>query len=196
MSTSDQLRGQLDHALARLVARDPAVEPVRARFRSLMAAWPQCLSRDHLPGHLTASAWVICPQTDAVLLTHHRKLNKWLQLGGHVDGDADIERAARREVAEEAGLTEVEPVSWTDASPWGHLFDIDIHEIPAYGAVPPHDHYDVRFLYTVPTPVPPVVSAESHDVAWIPLRELESWTEEESMVRMRARWRELRVTHP
>lgn len=152
------------------------------RFLDLLDGWPACLGRDHLPGHITASGWVVHPDTDAVLLTHHRKLDKWLQLGGHVDGDADVAAAAAREVREESGIT-----AFVAADPT-RFFDVDVHAIPPYGATPAHDHYDLRFLFHAARRDEPVVSDESHDVAWVPLDQLERYTTEGSMLRMRDKW--------
>jgi 8-oxo-dGTP pyrophosphatase MutT (NUDIX family) len=166
--------------LSAYLHRFPAEAATVERFLALFAAWPGCLSRDHLPGHLTASGWVVHPGTDATLLTHHRKLDKWLQLGGHADGDPDPAAVAAREVLEESGL----PVVPGEAE----LFDVDVHLIPPYREVPEHYHYDLRYLFLVEERHPPVVSEESHDVAWVELRNLEDFTREASMLRMRRKW--------
>ncbi len=113
----------------------------RSRLLELLASGEDAFSRDSfVPGHVTASAFVLSPARDALLLIHHRKLDIWVQPGGHVDpGDAGVVEAARREVAEEVGLSDVtlggEPI-----------FDIDIHPIPARGDAPRHEHFDVRCL--------------------------------------------------
>ena len=71
----------------------------RARDETLdfVQANENCFERDLLVGHLTGAAWIVDPSRSKVLLTHHRKLNRWLQLGGHADGDPDIFRVAQRE---------------------------------------------------------------------------------------------------
>ena len=48
-----------------------------------------CFEKDNLPGHFTGSAWIISPDKNKILMTHHKKLNMWLQLGGHADGEKD-----------------------------------------------------------------------------------------------------------
>ena len=89
------------------------------------------------PGHVTASAFVLSPDRSAVVLVHHAKLGIWVQPGGHLEpGDVSVEAAARREVAEEVGLTGLEPLG---------LVDVDVHEIPARGDEPAHLHHDLRF---------------------------------------------------
>src|SRR4051812_42515904 len=79
--------------------------------------------RTHLPGHITGSAWIVNSDSTKVLLVEHAKLHKWLQPGGHADGDENVLRVALKEVDEETGLTNL--------SYDGQLFDIDIHSIPA-----------------------------------------------------------------
>lgn len=177
---------RFSRALAAYAGRWEAEAERVARFRELVAHWPECLYRSYAPGHITASGWVVHPESDSVLLTHHRKLDKWLQLGGHVDGEEDLLAAARREILEESGLADL-----CDAQTGEVLFDMDIHAIPAHGSEPAHEHFDVRFAFVATERRPPVVSDESHDVAWVPLSELERYTTEESMLRMRTKWREV-----
>jgi 8-oxo-dGTP pyrophosphatase MutT (NUDIX family) len=102
------------------------------------------LSRDHyVPGHFTASAFILSPKGDALLLIHHRKLGRWLQPGGHVEpDDVDLLAAARRECAEEVALPDL-PLHPRASGP----FDLDVHMIPAYETSPEHGHFDVRFLF-------------------------------------------------
>jgi 8-oxo-dGTP pyrophosphatase MutT (NUDIX family) len=94
-------------------------------------------------GHLTGSAIIVSAEGTRTLLLHHRKLDRWLQPGGHVeDGDASVFDAALREACEETGLADF-------SAPLGAaILDLDVHAIPASGADPPHFHYDVRFLLT------------------------------------------------
>ena len=112
-------------------------------------------------GHFTGSAWVVSADGARVLLTHHRKLNRWLQPGGHADGDADLRRVALREACEETGLRGlvIEPA----------IFDIDRHHIPVRPGEPAHWHYDVRFVVRASADERFVVSAESHALAWRPI---------------------------
>jgi len=151
------------------------------RFIGFVSEHPDCFERSLEPGHVTGSAWLVDQTGTQVLLTHHKKLERWLQLGGHADGDSDILNVARREVAEESGLTRVEPVT-------PEIFDLDIHPIPARGEVPGHFHYDVRYAMRAPDGEAYVVSDESHDLAWIEIDRLQELTEESSMWRMAKKW--------
>jgi 8-oxo-dGTP pyrophosphatase MutT (NUDIX family) len=120
--------------------------------------------RERLAGHFTASAWLVDTQGVRVLLTHHRKLGLWLQLGGHADGDRDLQRAALKEAHEESGLP---GLSIDDG-----IFDLDRHWIPGHGGVPAHWHYDVRYVVRAGSDEAFVVSEESHDLAWRSIAEL------------------------
>ena len=141
-------------------------------------------SRSLAIGHVTGSVWVIDRERSCALLTHHRKLDKWLQPGGHADGDPDILRVALREAREESGLEAIQAVS-------EQIFDIDIHTIPARGREPEHLHYDVRFLIEADRGAPLAVSEESRSLAWIPLGRIVELNPEESIARMVAKTRRL-----
>ena len=135
------------------------------------------LRRDHFePGHFTASAFVLAPDRGALLLVHHRKLDRWLQPGGHVEpGDADLLAAARREVLEETGIAEL-------ALERTGSFDLDVHPIPALGPELPHEHFDVRFLFRAGTRALRL-SSESKAVRWVPLSEIDRADSDESVLR-------------
>jgi 8-oxo-dGTP pyrophosphatase MutT (NUDIX family) len=148
------------------------------RFLSLLEDAP-CFERTHLPGHITGSAWIVDPTCTQVLLVHHAKLNKWVQPGGHADGDENILRVALKEAEEETGLKNfkiVDPVK---------PFDVDIHLIPGRTEFPEHFHYDVRFLLQASPSERIHVSEESHDVKWILLSDLGKYNQERSVLRMK-----------
>ena len=137
--------------------------------------------RTRVDGHFTASAWLVSDDGSRVLLTHHRKLGRWLQLGGHADGDRDLARAALREAVEESGLAGL------SAQP--AIFDLDRHRIPVHGTVPEHWHYDVRFIVRAGHVEDFVVSAESHDLAWRDIASLrDDAGADSSLRRMAAKW--------
>ncbi|MDR0631489.1 MAG: NUDIX hydrolase [Holosporales bacterium] len=120
---------------------------------------PSCFDRSCQEGHFTASCWLENYHGDAALLTHHKKFNGWLQLGGHADGDNDLLRVSMKEAQEESGLP-VEPVHCK-------IFDIGVHFIPPYEDTVQHYHYDVRFYLRATENKPFVVSEESHDLMWV-----------------------------
>jgi 8-oxo-dGTP pyrophosphatase MutT (NUDIX family) len=172
--TVQQLIAQLDD----FQRRNESHREVEGRFRTLVTTSVRCANRDHFnPGHLTGSAWVVDESGGRVLLLHHGKLNRWLQPGGHADGDFNLARVALRETQEESGLTRLQVID-------SEIFDLDIHEIPARGAEPAHLHFDVRYLIRADSSEELVLSDESHALAWIELVNLERYTTEESVHRM------------
>lgn len=178
-------RDPLLTALQSYGERHPAEAQTVEQFAAFVRQYPDCFERSLAIGHVTGSAWVVNAAGSHVLLTHHRKLDRWLQLGGHADGCADVLAVALKEVEEESGLTEVHPIT-------SGIFDVDIHEIPARKSDPAHLHYDVRYLFRADSETAYVVSEESHDLKWIPLEELSDYTTEESMHRMAEKWRSKR----
>lgn len=146
------------------------------RILAFVEAHEDCFERGLLEGHVTGSAWVVNPERTHALLVHHRRLERWLQPGGHCDGDPDVLATALREVREETGI-EATPV--TPA-----VFDVDAHDIPARGAEPAHVHYDIRFLAEAPLSKHPVVSPESREVRWVKLDEIASLDTDESVLRL------------
>ncbi|HEB54127.1 MAG TPA: NUDIX domain-containing protein, partial [bacterium] len=174
-------RRHLNELLRRYAQRFPHERPLVARFEAFVAAHDDCLQRSCEPGHVTASAWILSPTGEAVLLTHHKKLARWLQLGGHVDGEAAIERACLREAREESGMVEFTFVPWAE----GELvpLDLDVHTIPAHGREPQHLHWDVRFLLRAGPGQALQVSSESNRLAWVPVGRLREFTAEESVLR-------------
>ena len=119
-------------------------------------------SRAHFaPGHFTASLYIL-DDGDRLLLHHHRRLNRWLQMGGHVEGAESPELTALREGSEESGLHDLQLADG--------IFDLDIHRIPAGKGEPDHDHYDVRYLARTSSPDAIALDrAESNDLAWVTL---------------------------
>lgn len=158
-------------------ALDPHEAAMTQEMLRFVAAEPECAERTLAVGHLTGSAWIVDASRMRTLLTHHRKLDKWLQLGGHADGDLDLLAVALREAREESGLTRLRPVSPA-------LFDVDRHWIPARKTDPGHWHYDLRFLIEADPGEPLVVTDESHDLAWIEIARMAEYNPEESMMRM------------
>lgn len=138
--------------------------------------------RECIRGHLTASSIVIHSDGKRGLFTLHKKLDRWLQLGGHCDGDANLPATALREAVEESGIENltIDPA----------IIDLDIHlipERPAKGdrpAEPAHVHLDARFLVYAPEGATLVVSDESHELAWFTLQEIAAHEADESVLRL------------
>ena len=153
------------------------------RFRKFVSEHPDCLLRSCLEGHITGSAILLDVQHREVVLTHHKKLNKWLQLGGHADGDVQIEQVAIKEAEEESGITQLKllPLFTTEGSQ-ALPFDLDIHEIPAHKGVPAHLHFDMRYLIEAGDKKL-TISDESNDLRWFGLDEALAATSEPSMQR-------------
>lgn len=172
--------------------------PLEAAFRDYARRWPEEADtaevflelladgadpfvRERLTGHFTASSWLVDATGTRALLTHHRKLDRWLQLGGHADGDRDLANVALREAEEESGLTDLQVVP--------ELFDLDRHWIPGRGDVPGHWHYDARYVVRTTGSEDFVVSEESLDLAWRDIYAIaEDPASDESMRRMAVKW--------
>jgi len=127
-------------------------------FRDFLASDAMVFERSHTVGHFTGSAWLVSADGERVLLMHHRKLDRWLQPGGHADGDSDLARVALREAEEETGVTGLRVE--------GGIFDLDRHRIPARGSEPEHWHYDVRYVVRAGADERFVINHESRALAW------------------------------
>ena len=138
--------------------------PVAARLESLIAGHPDALIRTCRPGHLTGSAFVVDATATQGLLLHHAKLRKWLQPGGHADGEADLSAVALREATEETGIEGLRV-----AVP---AIDLDIHEVRP-PSESPHEHYDVRFLVLAPPGAVELLNHESTGSRWLTEPDLE-----------------------
>jgi len=168
------------------VAVDTQEEERRRRFLDFVRTQPDGLSRKLEVGHLTASTWLLSPNRQAVLLTHHRKLNRWLQLGGHADGEPDLAAVALREAHEESGIAKIYLLS-------DQIFDLDIHHIPAGRGVKAHLHYDVRFLAQADS-WQFKKNTESYELRWFNPGEIAAVSTEESLLRMERKW--VRLSQP
>ena len=122
------------------------------------------------PGsHVTGSSWVINPSKDKALLTYHKKLNKWIQLGGHGENNETVRETALREAAEESGLHSLRLLR-------PGIFDIDVHLIPPKADTPEHYHYDIRFVLLADDGENLRISRESNDLKWVALDEIPQLT--------------------
>ncbi len=136
--------------------------------------------RENLSGHFTGSAFVVNLKSKKFALVEHKKLHRWLQPGGHADGDSDIQRVAAKELKEETGLKNFE------VALEGNIFDLDLHEIPEHKNTPRHFHYDLRFLFTTEEDEL-VCSEESKDLRWFDQKEFSQLKSDESVKRLVAK---------
>jgi 8-oxo-dGTP pyrophosphatase MutT (NUDIX family) len=140
--------------------------------------------RSNLTGQLTGSAWVVNKEHTKALLIHHKKLNKWLQIGGHIEAtDQTIEETIFREVKEESGLKTLKLLS-------SSIYDLDIHAIPQKKEVAEHLHFDIRLIIEADENEPLIPQNEEVlDIKWYDLHQVQNLTEsttsiDQSMKRM------------
>lgn len=171
----------LDNALRRYGSWEASQADTAASFQAFLHSADGVFRRGHSAGHFTGSAWLVSADGERVLLTHHRKLGRWLQLGGHADGDTDLARVALREAEEESGLVDlvVEPA----------IFDLDRHGIPARGDEAEHWHYDVRYVVRATSSEQFAISEESLALAWKSIRDIANdASADASLRRMAGKW--------
>jgi 8-oxo-dGTP pyrophosphatase MutT (NUDIX family) len=173
-------RSRLSSAFARYAADFPDEADVATQFDAFLGSGSDVFERRHEHAHFTGSAWVVSADGRRVLLTHHRKLNLWLQPGGHADGDEDLAGVALREAEEETGV----PGLYLED---GVVFDLDRHRIPARKADPEHWHYDARYVVRCGVDEDFVVSEESHALAWRDIEAVANDADADPSVRRMAR---------
>ena len=156
---------------------DAALEANRGRILAFLDDHPDALHRSCLEGHLTGSAAVIDPRRRRVLLLLHAKVQRWLQPGGHADGDGNLARVALREAEEETGIAGLQVVT--------PAVDLDVHVFHhAAGTEPDHLHLDVRHLVLAPPGAVAVTNHESEGIRWVPVDDLGGIDVDDGTVRM------------
>ncbi len=157
---------------------------VRERMVDLLLGGQDCFARSCFPAHFTGSSLVVSSDGRQVLLHHHRKLDRWLQFGGHCDGDEDVLRVAQRETYEESGI---EGLILASSRP----FDLDIHPIPEKDNEPAHLHYDVRYLLIAPEGALYQTSSESLELRWFYAEDLAALSLDSGLRRLLDKWQRL-----
>ncbi|MCY7312193.1 MAG: NUDIX hydrolase [Pseudoxanthomonas sp.] len=180
MSQAIQAIPLLGAQLADYRRRWPSEAPTVQAFEDLLHDSEDPFLRERLSGHFTASAWLVSADGVRALLTHHRKLERWLQPGGHADGDRDTAHVALKEAREESGLHGLQVQA-------DSIFDLDRHWIPAWREVPGHWHYDLRYVVHAGSDECFVVSEESIALAWRPIHQL-ALDPDPSISRMASKW--------
>lgn len=141
--------------------------------------------------HFTVSAMVLSPDLSSFLLCHHRKCQKWIPLGGHLEpNDQSFYDGCLREIEEESAIPRTELVAPTNAH--GLVIDLDIHSILPFGSDPEHLHYDLRYLVISNTIN--IQPPEGDPVRWFALKDAENITGEESTYRLIVKTRHLLTT--
>lgn len=169
-------RSHLIEQLENYQSFDLQEEDMRARMEKFVKQYENCFERSLLIGHVTGSAWVVNQKRTKVLLIHHAKLQKWLQPGGHCDGNANVYEVALTELLEETGLSPIDHIK--------SIFDVDIHIIPERKGVPEHEHFDVRYLFEIDEKQPIIQNHETNGIQWIEISKVGQLTAELSVLRM------------
>lgn len=146
-----------------------------ARFEDLIVDGSAALNRTHRPGHLTGSAFVVSADRTRCLMMFHTKLQRWLQPGGHADGDGNLANVALREASEETGIDGLQVFE--------PAIDLDVHEVdpPAEDS---HLHFDVRFLVLALPDVVLVGNHESEALRWVAFDDLAELGVDDGLLRM------------
>lgn len=202
LMVEDLYRYQLAAHVERVVAmleQHPCADEKEAqdvqRIIELARLHPNIFSPLCEVGHITGSTLIVHPPSRRVLLNHHRKFDRWMQFGGHMDNDLAPHVTALREAREESGLDDVRLIPlprqtgrrslWEEGQGVGvRPFDVDIHVVPQRDDKPEHLHLDLRYLVTTDAPDAIATSDESHDVRWFTLDELEALNLEPGVWRM------------
>jgi len=159
--------GSLPHAtriIESFVPPDKQSMQLQADTLDFCRTHPDALNRTCIPGHITASAFLLDPSHNRFLLHHHRKLQLWLQFGGHCES-GNLPGESLREAQEESGIKELA----IHPSP----MDLDIHRVSPPGKTP-HLHYDCAFLVIAPPDAEAKRSEESLDLGWFSCNKLET----------------------
>ena len=174
---SNVLKKLLSIKLDNYLKRYPNEKEKITKTLHLLVNDNNCFKRTNWNGHFTASAWIVDESRKWILMTHHKQLNIWLQLGGHVEDNNNLLEVALKEAKEESGINNFNIIS-------EEIFDLDIHKIPKYDSNPEHLHYDVRFILEADKLKKLSISNESIDLAWIKIKDVLNLNPKKSIERM------------
>lgn len=159
----------------------PYSEEMNSKMKMLefLDKYENPFARELKIGHFTGSAFLLNLDKTKFLLMNHTKLNKWLQLGGHCDGDENVLSVAIKEAKEESGILEIEPIST-------NIYDIDVHLIPSNSKESAHYHYDIRFLLKTVNDNNFIRNSESLELKWFNFNssDYKNLTLDDSVIRM------------
>lgn len=189
MNPPSDARQNLYEQLIRFAEKTTERQQEAKQILDFVCDTPDCFERSHDTGHITGSGWLISPDGKKALLTLHRKLKRWVQPGGHADGDPDIRHVAIREAQEESGIAPI-----TILTP--EIIDVDIHAIPARPACgeKAHLHYDIRYLLRAPHEQF-LLSDESDALGWFSAEEISHLTPpvDEAVLRLVRYWQNHKI---
>lgn len=181
--------GRAAAAVRRALPGPPDHEAARRQILAFLGEHPDALDRSCAPGHLTGSALVVDPGSERILLLLHAKVQRWLQPGGHADGDGDLAHVALREATEETGIDGLRVVT--------PALDLDVHVFrDARGREPEHLHLDVRHLVLTPPGAEATTNHESDTHAWVREDELPGYGVDPGTIRMARAGLALLRAHP
>lgn len=148
---------------------------------SFMDANPDCLTRQNKTAHMTASAWVVNPARDKVLMVYHNIYDSWSWSGGHADGESDLQSVAYREAREETGIEILKPLM--DGPVSMEVITVDGH-VKKGEYVSSHLHMNLTYLFEAPEDQAlSVKEDENSGVAWIPKDALSEYVSEPWMLK-------------
>ena len=162
-------------AIAAVPFGDDALERDRILMTHLIDGRADAAVRAARPGHLTGSAFVVDSSAERALLLFHTKLQRWLQPGGHADGDTNLAAVALKEATEESGIEGLRV--------WSDPIDLDIHRV-APPKEDPHLHLDLRYLVVAPPGAEPAGNEESQALRWVPEAELVTYDVDAGLLRL------------
>jgi len=175
-------RQAIDHLLESYIPPTPEERVYKKQIQNFIAHHPDCFERSCGIGHITASSFVLNHDKTQALLMHHAKLQIWLQLGGHCDGDSDIQAVALKEAQEESGIMDIRLLQ-------EGIYDVDVHLVPSHGSDKAHYHYDIRFLHQVVDPHATMIgNEESLGLQWFGPDATKLPTQQRSVVRLFEKW--------